>query len=315
MKGASYAPVSPSSVQSSNNIPVDIPNSDQKTPPRAPESNPTESEGPSMIDPSKYPIRYQAPQRKTTLLMKKDWLLVVQSRNLLINYIPKVMTTSLRYAVADIECYNVTTRCAEWRRAAPALRSVNLEKLTRVVTLRDPLDRAFSAYENSAWNEYIYLPTCESKWNCTFGEWIDYIHGNSVKSFRNEHFLPQVKVAQLASVHFHYVLRMSSSRDQDFLWNDLLNYTSVYMNRENNNTEDDTKLGNMTERVVQQLVDLYRQDLQVWLYLSKYGTPKVEATLIDAVMEKYPNLFREFCNLEAPKNPRDWVFPLLLGKG
>ena len=175
--------------------------------------------------------------------------------------------------------------------------------------LRDPLERAFSAFENSASNGYITLPGCRNIRYCSFAEWIDIIYHNT-SNFANEHFLPETKVAQLDKVHYHYVLRMSSAIDRAFLWNDVLNASSTKLNSA---TKDQSiMVGNMTEGVVQQLVELYRDDLKVWSFLSKYGTPKEERTLYDIISAKYPLLFEEFRNVTAPTDPRTWVFPELL---
>jgi len=147
---------------------------------------------------------------------------VSKSRNLFINTIPKVMSSSIHRAIAYLECHgDLFSQCAA-ASASFAAQQAAVDNLTRVVFLRDPLERAISAYRNSIENQFVYVQHCNSRRQCSFDEWVQALAFNVTATFDNPHFRPQSEIAQLDQMHYHYYLRMSSPLDQHFFWKELI---------------------------------------------------------------------------------------------
>ena len=197
------------------------------------------------------------------------WLVVSRRNQLAVTIIPKVMCTSIRCTFNRYECpqyprdHCVTAkrdaRCAEWRWNKPQLGPVNLTNFTRVLFLRDPFERAYSAYENADVNPYINTNNCPSSQHCTFEEWVQDLAAPSIvknhnsntttppkiqpiKS-RNEHFIAQTTIAQFHTMHYHYHFRLSSKVDQDYFWNVL----AKGMQQQTDNVSANTTTTNSTE--------------------------------------------------------------------
>jgi len=268
------------------------------------------------------PIRYRMPVNRTLSFQRKFWLLMAPSRNLSMTFIPKNMCSSIRATFRSLECPPRDPRCAEHRfnkkRMSPNLHQRMLN-MTRAIVFRDPLDRAISAYENSAKNMYIKVPGCESSLNCTFAEWVNILHTRGTGRIGNEHFYTQTAIADIRNWHYHYVLRMTSPVDQRFLWNELFNMTSMKNNAKNSTTVKASKREMvtesmhqfLTEAVIRQLVDLYHDDILMWSYLCQRGSPRIleeEITLVDVVREKYPTLLPEM-DWPVDVERDEWHFP------
>lgn len=230
------------------------------------------------------------------------WLIVSPKLNLAVTFIPKNMCSAIKKAMNTIECHGVPNpNCAEarknryWREHLLLLNS-----MTRVLWIRDPFERALSAYQNSQRNLNIFTPTCPSLVNCTFAEWVDDLYHHQMSSWRkipgnkrsgNEHFYSQVGIAQLDHVHYHYILRLSSPIDQDFFWKVLLRgaVEPQILNPSNHNTTEDAKLhaqrtyDTLSTQTLEKLYNLYRDDFDLWDTLLHRGTRRIpgETTLYD----------------------------------
>jgi hypothetical protein len=123
-------------------------------------------------------------------------------------------------------------RCTEARRN-PELsynHSMYLEEenYTTVLLVRDPFERAYSAYRNSDKNQYIYLDdnVCQNTKQCTFEMWvnrlIDYKKSKDKSIKYNEHFMTQTQIAQFNEIRYHYKLRMTSNKDLAYFFKNLM---------------------------------------------------------------------------------------------
>jgi len=224
---------------------------------------------------------------------KDSWLVISQTLELAVNIVPKVMCSSIRRAFNTLECQNSTVpRCAEIRKN-PLLRSVDVSNMTRVAFVRDPFERALSAYENSDINGLIRINHCHNTSVCTFTEWVLELAKNPEKSFDNEHFLPQTNALQLNQMRYHYIFRLSSSIDQHFFWNTLCKQKKIIKaNTSHKNLENETfytGLEYFTDNTFKHLSNLYAEDLELWAKLLHYGTPKEsnEHTIYDYFISEY----------------------------
>ncbi|OEU11191.1 hypothetical protein FRACYDRAFT_246303 [Fragilariopsis cylindrus CCMP1102] len=149
------------------------------------------------------------------------------------------LKTLKRRMIQRFQEKNVIGRCTEARRN-PELRynhSMYLteDHYTTVLIVRDPFERAYSAYKNSDSNTNIYLNdggdgVCSNTTNCTFEVWVNkLIHFRQSKNSavkNNEHFKPQIEIAQFHKIHYHYKLRMTSQIDLTFLFQDLMGFNN-----------------------------------------------------------------------------------------
>ena len=203
------------------------------------------------------------------------WLVASAKMHLAVTIIPKVMSSSIRAALNTIECGNSSIRCAETKRTHSV---PNVSNMTRVVFLRDPFERALSAYQNSIKNVHIFLQYCKNSTQCTFEEWVDELAAVKEWAFENEHFFPQSRIAQIYHMHYHYYLRLSSAVDHHFFWHSLvhLNYTVM----ENRSAKSNSVLENFKKffptKTIQQLAEIYREDIELWEQVLRRGTPTQE---------------------------------------
>jgi hypothetical protein len=166
--------------------------------------------------------------------------------------------------------------------------------MTRVVFLRDPFERALSAYQNSIKNVFIYLNHCKNSTQCTFEEWVDELAATKevrYKQEQGEHFLPQARMAQINQIHYHYYLRMSSEVDQYFFWHSLMQLKhSVTKNRSaKNNSVSERFKKFFPNKTLQQLAEIYREDIELWEQVLRRGTPRKEGdevTIYDFYMSE-----------------------------
>jgi len=253
-----------------------------------------------------FPKRYELPpwRRPQEPDYFDNWKVVSKQRNLVVNYIPKVMCTSIRNAMNVMECHNKTIRCAE-AKTDRYIRSIDVSNMTRVIMFRDPFERARSAYLNSADSEFIYVPSCRSSWECTFAEWVDRIYRDPPAAFVNNHSRPQVQIAQFDKMHYHYYLRMSSPIDQDFFWNVLLGLPPKRDNTSTNRSSSSSSsssssntittstmavqeiMKDITDETMLQLAEIYHEDVVLWDKLLRFGTPRQddEYTMYDYFQE------------------------------
>ena len=242
------------------------------------------------------------------------WLVVSTKLNLAVTIVPKVMCSSIRGILDGVECHNVTNkRCAEARQNDFWRERSNyplLKNLTRVLFLRDPIERAMSAYENSLNNPYIETPSCSDAASCTFDEWVEELHRHGLSSFRtkweegfNEHFHPQFKIAQFDRMQYHYVLRISSLIDQEFFSKELVGGVTSHpiLNKSSkekgNHTltprqKAETTFDSLSNSTLEKLYNMYKEDFCLWSTILKHGTPRSpgEITTFDIYMEKERSL-------------------------
>jgi len=229
------------------------------------------------------------------------WLLVSQKRRLAVTFVPKVMCSSIRSALHKLECKDdiqrTKFRCAEARKNSKLKRDMDLmmSNLTRVVILRDPFERLFSAYSNANNNPYIHLEDCQNKTQCTIVEWVDEMMRNKAFAFRNEHFKPQAEIAQMHSMHYHYYLRLSSSIDQRFFWNELVGTEAWVKNKslpnstsagstEKNGQKVMEVFASLPKSTLDKIAALYKNDLILWQQVLRRGAPRIageELTVFD----------------------------------
>lgn len=214
------------------------------------------------------------------------WLLVGETRKFAMTMIPKVMTSAIRGGFNKPNCQqnpNVTTKlCAEARKNK-RLGTHPLTNYTTAIMIRDPFERAYSAYTNSPYNRMIYLDVCKNRkrFQCTFAEWVDELarggvgngaatnssNSNStsmadvdtniivvVEESRNklmsgnEHFKSQHSIAQMDRMHYHYRLRMTSERDRRYFWKHLVQFQEIVTNVEGDGGQGKVRMKSDEER-------------------------------------------------------------------
>lgn len=224
------------------------------------------------------------------------FMVISLPRKVAVTGIPKVMISSVRSILNREATENGCTqkRCAEARRIPRLMRMANLTEFTRVVVIRDPLERLVSAYFNSDENEFIYAGRCRNTRRCTFEQFVEAIYaGRQVQgkwnTLKNEHFTPQAQIARFARMHYHYVLRMSSPEDLDCFFRNLLGASSkVRVNRSAKGAAEDpfVRLGRLrplfTNHTVNRILSLYEEDLNVWAVSERPGAAHVPS-LADVV--------------------------------
>jgi len=228
------------------------------------------------------------------------------------------MCTTIRRAINwNIEHCDKTPnpRCAEARRNGNLKKNkmayLENDNYDTVLLLRDPFERAISAYRNSNQNPHIYTKNCRNTTECTFDEWVeDLIHDprNS-----NEHFVPQHKIAQFDSgIRYKYRLRMSSLTDLDFFFRDLLGFPDGAPKENANKSrpkplQPQSQLGDEqrhlgdeqrqeyswkpNQKTLDRLARFYARDLKLWQQSLDYGTPRLpgdEVTLYDHYISSSP---------------------------
>jgi len=268
------------------------------------------------------------PLRRPDRKYDPRWLAVSHTRKVAVTWIPKVMCTTVRNVMSTENEHCSTlgrdSRCSEARinKELTFNNTMYIEQLdyATVVFLRDPFERALSAYRNSITNKYIHVRGCQNSSECTFEEWVDRMKTDLDK---NEHFFRQTKIAQFDKIRYKYRLRMTSKTDVNFFFTHLLgleeNYGTanaknkssgeVKMTDRNTNavnaTADaattDTHHRNSGEkyglyrsipgRTIQTLARYYADDLELWQETLDYGTPRDdddgdETTLYDFYVEE-----------------------------
>jgi hypothetical protein len=220
------------------------------------------------------------------------WKVVLKSKNLVVNYIPKVMCTSIRDAFNLKECNDTKSHCTQGKYSEQA-RTANVANMTRVVFLRDPFDRTLSAYRNSNENRWISVPGCSSRDECTFEKWVDIIAKDPKRAFRNNHTRPQVDIAQFDKMHYHYYLRVSSEIDQRFFWNDLVQSGPYHSNSASDASATvEEKMKTIKNETLHKIAQVYKQDMIMWERFLQRGTPRQagEYTMYDYYREKLMKL-------------------------
>lgn len=157
----------------------------------------------------------------------------------------------------------------------PFLRTINVSNMTRVVILRDPFERALSAYQNAATNKWISVPGCQGPQQCSFDVWVTRIYRYRQRAFRNNHTRPQAQIAQVDRMHYHYYLRMSSPVDQEFFWHELVGQGPHWSNPSTNTTHSIRDIMNgIQNETLHRLAQIYHEDLILWERLLQFGTPR-----------------------------------------
>jgi len=223
------------------------------------------------------------------------WLVTSKTRKIAITIIPKVMCSTIRNTMS-ITIENCTTktnpggvRCAEARRSGQKnFTYMEEQNYTTILILRDPFERALSAYHNSGTNPHIYTQHCKSFKDCTFDRWVDDIVDQlkpKVPPKRtnefggNEHFLPQTRIAQLDEMNYHYLLRMSSRQDLDFFFG-LLGLDSI-PEKKNKSKNSNKRTDMPNNRTMSKLASVYKEDLILWQSLLHRRQEGEELTLYD----------------------------------
>jgi hypothetical protein len=202
------------------------------------------------------------------------WLVASIKKNVAVTIIPKVMCTSIRHSLSMFDCGD-TSRCSEARKNSK-IKHLDVSNMTRVLFIRDPFERALSAYTNSDINKYISIGRCTSTAHCTFGQWVEAIANNTKIAFENEHFNPQVNIAQMDKMHYNYHLRMSSAVDQEFFWNNLLGMTKSFKKNKSlkNNITLSDKFKSVHLDTFEKLALIYDADLKLWERALEQWTPR-----------------------------------------
>jgi hypothetical protein len=205
---------------------------------------------------------------------KAYWLVISKHLKLAVTIVPKVMCSSIRRVFNTLECSSPQDRCAEVRINRKLLSTTNVGNMTRIAFLRDPFERALSAYRNSLHNRYIHINKCNTSSDCTFEEWVKQLAKRPRESFANEHFLPQQRVLQLDQMQYDYIFRLSSASDQHFFWNNLCKRNeSLKVNTAQKKVPGLEHFSNSAFKII---ADLYAEDLVLWKKALKFGTPVAE---------------------------------------
>lgn len=148
---------------------------------------------------------------------------------------------------------------------------------------RDPFERLYSAYANSITNRFIQLRHCKNSAMCTFEEWVNEMDADPTHFFGNEHFMQQEQIAQFDSMHYHHILRLSSSADQTLLWNKLLHVAAEVKNRSVRKSKVMEMYQSLNRSTMEQIASMYEQDVQLWEHVLCHGTPRErnEYTIFD----------------------------------
>jgi hypothetical protein len=161
-----------------------------------------------------------------------------------------------------------------------AERRQRLMKATRIMIIRDPFDRALSAYFNSVNNTYIRVGVrCTAK-TCSFLEWMRHLKNGGI--YVNEHFWSQVRDSYFAQMHYDYVIRFGVKKDMECLY-ELLNATTRKHSNPSSNSELSLseKLKLYTPEIVSIMVELYQLDLSVWRMAKMFSPYRSESSLSD----------------------------------
>jgi hypothetical protein len=152
---------------------------------------------------------------------------------------------------------------------------------TRIMTIRDPFDRALSTYFNSDTNKYIRIGKCTSD-KCSFLKWMRILKTKGI--YINQHFWSQVKDSYFSQMHYDYVIRFGVKSDMDCLFQ-LLNTTNTHTNPSINSELSLTeKIKMFTPEIVSIVVELYALDLSVWRMAKMFSHDPLEPTLSDFLM-------------------------------
>lgn len=202
------------------------------------------------------------------------WSMYSTVHNIIIVAPAKAMHTTIRNVLNHKECSADTPHCSEVKKNRDKFN--DLFKLhiyntaTRVLIIRDPFERALSAYMNSIRNPYINVGSiCVSSMECTFEEWIQAI--NQLGAACNEHFYSITNISNYNMIKYHYVIVMNNKSERLFLWNMLNETIDNQFNISPNNQQDiQTKLSYFTPNVIKLLKLLYNDDILLYASHRKY---------------------------------------------
>ena len=249
------------------------------------------------------------------------WLVASPQREVMVTIIPKVMCSSIRTAMNEIECHrnstkNYNPRCAEARKS-PILRKTypSFSNFTHVVFYRDPIERALSTYYNSETNRYIFVNGCETWKDCSFDYWVQqlapYQHVTKRRKPHknkdwNEHFMKQTVISQCQKMHYHYRLRMTNKDHTKFFFEQLLKTKPKSVNQSSNSKSKTTtsnstttisamdetkayiakKFEQVSKEALARLLVIYEDDFKLWknMVASSPRGPN-EYTMYDFYME------------------------------
>jgi hypothetical protein len=100
----------------------------------------------------------------------------------------------------------------------------------------------------------------------------------------------EIKIAQMKKMHYHYLLRVSSSVDQEFFWNDLLGMGGSRNRKDNVSSKNNHTLTETFKSIhfetFEELAAMYDADLKLWKKATKQWTPRQagEVTMFDLFM-------------------------------
>ena len=220
-----------------------------------------------------------------------NFLVVSHKRKIAMTFFPKVMCSTIRFAMCvtldgcDTRTKPGGERCCEARKNHKLRANKTLylqeQNYTTALLLRDPFERALSAYYNSDTNVHIWTKNCKNFKVCTFEKWVDEILDQNDAGNLNEHFKLQSDLAQLGEIKYSHILRMSSKRDLLFLFQNLLGLEGV-PEKKNSSTNSKNSTATMLqpvlpdESIMNKLAKFYENDLELWQWGLDNGTPRKE---------------------------------------
>lgn len=174
-----------------------------------------------------------------------------------------------------------------------ANQTLKRKQIIRVLTLRDPFDRALSTYYNSETNMHIHLSTsteqfkehglatpmklrCKNPGHCSFDESVQLLNyswkfkGSSF--LKNEHFYPQVQQNKYAHFHYDYVIPFTCDECKGCLPT-LLRLNQVQANISTNPSKNSKllmreKLAHFNPTIIRTLARWYAEDIALWCSIT-----------------------------------------------
>jgi len=151
------------------------------------------------------------------------WSMYSSIHNIVIVAPAKVMHTTIRNVLNHKECSKNNPHCTEIKNKKNNFKFNNqykryiLNTAIRVLIIRDPYDRSYSAYMNSNHNKYIYINNkCNNTKQCTFEEWVYAISQQGTGC--NEHFYSITNISNIKNIKYHYIIIMNYKTDRQKLW-------------------------------------------------------------------------------------------------
>ena len=176
------------------------------------------------------------------------WMISDPDRNLVVTGVPKVGISSTRTELNQ-RCQSATAniRCAEFRRNSSLSQRINLNTSLRAMMMRDPADRVAAAWRDMSniTNRHIYNEFaphgCYSTGECSFPRFVQMLKASWSKIGRNEHFIPQHRIARAGMMHYHFIGLLHNSEDVATYWNVILNASEVLRKNQGEITKPFTK--------------------------------------------------------------------------